>query len=337
MADAATEVMIDCLEAFEPLAKPLVAGEPGGRLAEALRARNAKPAQWLRMAVASSGLVPRPWPQSGPFDAAFVRLPKAKAALDFALHAAASELAPGALIAVFGGNDEGVKSAAARLEVVADDVTTVRTQRHCRIIAGRRKTEIAGHRGQLARWRTVLNLDLDGQHLAWTTYPGVFARGGLDDGTRLLIANLPDMPPRLRVLDFAAGSGVIGRAVRHRQPTADLVLLDADALAIEAARENVEGAHVVVGSNLAAAGAKPFDLIVSNPPLHQGVGENHAVLAHLIAEAPRHLAGGGRLLLVVQRRVPVMPALEAAFGNAQILADDGRYTVAAATRMSSRR
>lgn len=335
--DAATEVMIGCLETLGPWVRPLVVGEPGGRLAEALRAGGAKPVQWLRMALASSGLTARPWPQEGACDVAFVRLPKAKAALDFALHAAASRVPAGGLIAVFGSNDEGVKSATARLEVIADSVETYRIQRHARVITGRRRGDGAVIKGQLADWRTTQDIELGGGRLAWVSYPGVFAKGGLDEGTRLLIAHLPDVEPRMRVLDFAAGSGVIGRAILQRQPEAELTLLDADALAIEAARENVPGAQLIVGDSLSASGTRPYELIVSNPPLHQGVAESHAVLSKLVAEAPDHLAGGGRLVLVVQRRVAIVAALEAGFGNVQVLADDGRFTVVAATRIPKRR
>lgn len=335
--DAATEVMIGCLETLGPLARPLLVGEPSGRLADALRAQGAKPVQWLRTALASSGLTARPWPQDGACDAAFVRLPKAKAALDFALHAVASRLPAGGLIAVFGANDEGVKSALPRLEVVADSVETYRIQRHARVITGRRRGDNAGLKGQLADWRTSQEIEFGSERIAWVSYPGVFAKGGLDDGTRLLIAHLPEVEPRMRVLDFAAGSGVIGRAILERQAEAELTLLDADALAIEAARENVPGAQMIVGDSLSASGTRPYELIVSNPPLHQGVAESHAVLQRLVAEAPGHLAGGGRLLLVVQRRVAVVAAMEAAFGNAQVLADDGRFTVVAATRIPTRR
>lgn len=335
--DAATEVMIGCLEALAPCERPLVVGEASGRLAAVLRAGGARPGIWLWSAVGAQGVIARAWPPDGPFDAAFVRLPKAKPALDFALHATASRLAPGAPIAVFGLNGEGVKSAAVRLAAVADEVTTLRTRQHARVIAGRRKATIPGFKASLADWRTVQDIDVAGQRVAWVSYPGVFAKGGLDAGTHLLIAHLPVVEPGALVLDFAAGSGVIARAVLDREPRAVVSLVDADALALEAARENVPAATALVGTGLEAAGSRPFDLIVSNPPLHLGVVESHAVLDHLIASAPKHLASGGRLILVVQRRVPVVPALEAAFGNAQVLADDGRFTVAAATRMSKRR
>ena len=40
------------------------------------------------------------------------------------------------------------------------------------------------------------------------------------------------------MLDFCCGSGIIAGAVREREPSAELTLLDADAAALEAARKH---------------------------------------------------------------------------------------------------
>ena len=44
------------------------------------------------------------------------------------------------------------------------------------------------------------------------------------------------------VLDFASGSGVITAALTHRDPSLDLHMLDADAVALRAATKNVPDA-----------------------------------------------------------------------------------------------
>ena len=49
----------------------------------------------------------------------------------------------------------------------------------------------------------------------------------------------------------------------------------------------------------------PYEAILSNPPLHRGIAEDHALLEQLIADAPAHLAPGGVLQIVVQRRLPL--------------------------------
>ena len=51
--------------------------------------------------------------------------------------------------------------------------------------------------------------------------------------------------------------------------------------------------------------AADYAAILSNPPLHKGIAEDHALLEQLIADAPAHLAPGGCLQIVVQRRIPL--------------------------------
>lgn len=292
--------------------------------------RGARPGIWLRRAGGHAR--PAPWPEPGPFTAACVRLPKAKDELAFLLGAASTVLAPGAPIVVLGANDEGIRSAATLLEHVAEAVETLSTRRHCRVIAGQRLPVLSDPRRTLADWRDALTIDLGEGPRRWITYPGLFARGRLDDGTRLLLEHLPAIAPQARVLDYACGTGVIAAAVLLNQPAARLDLLDNDALAIEAARENVPGAHLHLGESLTAVAGGRYAAILSNPPIHEGVGESHAVLARLIADAPGCLEPRGLLQIVVQRRVKLEPLLKAAFGGAQVVADDGRFRVWRAIR-----
>ena len=53
--DAATDVMIGCLDEFGDVSRPLVVGEPSGQLADALRVRGAKPVQWSCLDRVKSG------------------------------------------------------------------------------------------------------------------------------------------------------------------------------------------------------------------------------------------------------------------------------------------
>ncbi|CAK0886074.1 unnamed protein product [Prorocentrum cordatum] len=188
--------------------------------------------------------------------------------------------------------------------------------------------------------------------------PGLFAGGLVDVMTRHLLDQLqavdslprehPSTPPwslrgpDCRVLDFACGSGVLAAGVRQLWPEARLVLLDADAVALEAARRNVPGAEEVVladglgGLGAAEAAAEPFDLIVSNPPVHRGHADDLSVLMRLISEAPARLRPRGELWLVSQEHVPTGQLFELARksqpGSALLVTEmvptaDGRFTI----------
>jgi 16S rRNA G1207 methylase RsmC len=156
----------------------------------------------------------------------------------------------------------------------------------------------------------------------WHTYPGLFAGGGLDVMTNVLLKAMPGKFGLERnhenapftVLDYCAGSGVLAAALQSRIPqNSVLTLCDADSVALHCARENfVVNAHhtqrtVVVPSDC-FGGLSPtetFDLIVSNPPVHLGLQSEFTVLRQLLCECVNRLNNGGTCWLVAQRYVPV--------------------------------
>ena len=144
--------------------------------------------------------------------------------------------------------------------------------------------------------------------------------------TLALLARLPTPPPKARVLDACCGSGTIAAALHARAAALKaLHVLDADAVAIAAARENVPAAsaHLLCDgwphapSAFAARGGKPlrYDWIVSNPPVHRGQPDDFRVVLGLVRGGYDRLRKGGVLWMVAQQQVPI----------GRMLAADGRY------------
>ena len=187
-------------------------------------------------------------------------------------------------------------------------------------------------RGTLAAWRTLSRIAIGGIVRDWVSYHGTFAAGRIDEGTALLLSALPPPAAGARVLDFGCGTGIIAAATQALAPDAMVDALDNDAVALQALRENVAGARGILGASLADAGRQAYDAILSNPPLHQGIAEDHALIEQLIGSAPASLAPGGILQIVVQRRVPLDRRLAQHFGEVSIVAETGRYRVWRAAR-----
>ncbi len=323
---AATDLLIKHLPELPFQTPVLVMEDPrGGPLAAKLSSAGLVVEVWNRRAV--GGKRATPWPPEGPFGTVALRLPRAKEELDMALRGAAGSLAPGGNILVYGAKDEGIGSVSRRLEPTYQGVKTVALGGHCRVLGGVLSPTFSGEGASLDAWRAEGRLVYGEVDRTWVSYPGVFAHGRLDPGTRLLLDKLPALKPGARVLDYGCGSGVVGAVVMGRYPQVRLDLLDIDAVALEAVAENVPGARVLLGDGLPALVDEPYDLIVSNPPFHRGKAEEPEMIHGLILDSPRVLAGTGSLVLVAQRRIPLEETFRLRFGAVAVLGDAGGFRV----------
>ena len=321
---AADDLIRRSLDAIDFGGRILLANQ-GGALPSLLAARGLAFGLWNRRLIGSGKA--EPWPPAGPFDVALLRLPKAKDEQEMAVHACLGVLAPGGRLIVYGGNEEGIRSAAGMIERLCGGVETLATRGHGRVLAARRPADPSQLRTSLAAWRSTTSLEIADSRRDWVSYPGIFAANRIDEGTALLIEALPPLRAGARVLDYACGSGAIGAGAATLAPGIVLELLDNDSVALEAAHENVPGARLHLGTALAGVGSARYDAILSNPPLHKGLTEDHAQLEQLIADAPTHLQPGGILQIVVQRRVPLDRLLSQHFATVTIAVENGRFRV----------
>ncbi len=178
--------------------------------------------------------------------------------------------------------------------------------------------------------------DLD---LTLTNRPGVFARKGLDPGTRLLVAHLPAIDLPLRVADLGCGNGILALAVARQCPEASILAVDESYLAVASARENKQRAGLSgrdfqfeVGDGLEETEAGSLDLVVCNPPFHQAQAVGDHLAWRMFEQAKRALKPGGELRMVGNRHLGYHVKLKRMFGNCGVLASDRKFVV-----LSSRR
>jgi len=324
------DVLLDVLD-VHPGVPVLVADDAFKFVGDSLHEDGHSIQRWWRVATEQHGA--DVWPSSGPYQAATLRLSKDKGAFEMAISALASVLKPGAPIWVYGANDEGIKSAHKRLTPWFTEAETIDTRRHCRVIRATRSHETECLRSSLGDWLRTVNLAFPDGDIVHQSYPGVFAKGTLDPGTALLLSVLPPPAKSSHILDYACGAGVIGGAVQRWDKSVQLTLIDADAVAVDVAQKNVPNAVVEVGADPMNIGHHaPFDLIVSNPPIHDGKERNYRVVRRLIESAARHLKPGAALWMVVQRQVPVADPLHTHLAAATCVIDDGRFQVWRAIR-----
>ena len=140
-----------------------------------------------------------------------------------------------------------------------------------------------------------------GKTLRFTTDAGVFSRGELDAGTRLLLDALPDVLEG-SVLDLGCGWGPIGISVKAAWPETDVTLADVNLRALSWAEKNAARNGVRVSclesDGFSALEGRTFDAVITNPPIRAG----KQVIYRLFREAFDHLSTGGSLFLVIRKQ-----------------------------------
>ncbi len=304
-----------------PNAPVLVMNDPTDRVATAC---GDNVASWHRRAGTNRSA--SPWPQGGPFQTILLRLPKSKDELTMSLAASHSVLAKGGQLFLYGANDEGIKSAPPRLAPCFDRAVTLLTKGHARLIRATR-SKMDAPKPNLAAWKEQVVIETPQGTLDITSYPGVFAHTRLDTGTATLLDRLPKTDGPMRVLDFGCGAGILSAAFLRTNPQADITLFDNDSVALEAARENVPKANTVLGSKLADLDDRQFDLILSNPPIHDGKEQDFSILEDLCRNAPRYLSKKGEIRMVVQRTAPAARLLGESFATVDLIGENKSFRV----------
>jgi 16S rRNA (guanine1207-N2)-methyltransferase len=180
-----------------------------------------------------------------------------------------------------------------------------------------------------------MTVEVRGLRLRLSTDAGVFARGGLDRGTELLLEAL-ELGPCEMILDLGCGYGILGIAAAKLSDGGHVVLTDVNERAVKLAKTNlrengVANAEVRVGDLYAPVSDLAFDHIVCNPPIRAGRG----VVDRIISEAPARLLEGGRLWLVARTRQgadAISERMSRAFGNAEIVRRGSGYKVMRSTK-----
>lgn len=180
-------------------------------------------------------------------------------------------------------------------------------------------------------WKTYQHMKLNG--LTIYSLPGVFSANELDVGTDLLLSTL-EQTIRGDVLDMGCGAGVIGAYIKQHNPKAHITMTDIHATALASAKRTLVENKLdgeVVASDIFSHITGKFDLIISNPPFHDGIDTAYRVVTELIDQAKWHLKQGGELRIVANAFLPYPDLLDQHFGSHQVLAKTNKFKVYSVT------
>ena len=312
------------------------------------------------------------------FDLVLSHLPRGRAVQQELIRGAAWVLRPGGRFYFVASKRAGVKGAVAYARELFGRCGVVRQKKGYHValaVRPARLQPLPPVDGYVTR-----TITLDDAETTLVSKPGVFAWDRLDDGTAALVDAM-EIGPHDCVLDLGCGTGLAGlaaarRAVHPPSPhrggageqgrdaamardpsprrggagggVGQVVLVDADARAVESARRTLEAnsianAEVLLsdcGSAVLSAGLRQaqsgrsrqrfgrrFDVVITNPPFHQGVGVDYEVACQFVRDAARVLRRDGCLFLVANRFLRYGDLIRATFGNVATAYADNRYHV----------
>jgi 16S rRNA (guanine1207-N2)-methyltransferase len=147
-------------------------------------------------------------------------------------------------------------------------------------------------------YKATFQYDIFGKRLSMHIPHDVFSTQRIDEGTLLLLENLPDSKPK-SILDMGCGYGALGLPIAAIHPETHVDLVDRDLLAVEWSKKNAAANSL---GNVNAFGSLGFrdvrgkyDWILCNVPAR--IGE--PFIKNLIHHGCARLNPGGELRVVV--------------------------------------
>lgn len=171
------------------------------------------------------------------------------------------------------------------------------------------------------------------QGMDFYSKPGVFGWEKVDRGSQLLVSALADVCKYIKsvdsVIDIGCGWGYLMMSTQSMN-IARCVATDNNVAAIEAAQKNFAARGMDVECRLddcAEHVRERFDLILCNPPFHQGfsIGEN--ITIKFLKAAARMSRRSTRAVFVVNQFIPMEKLAADYFSQIRVMAAQNGFTV----------
>lgn len=177
----------------------------------------------------------------------------------------------------------------------------------------------------------IYNTQIENQQieLKLKTSESLFSKNQIDEATDFLLRSLKNVKAN-KILDCGCGSGVIGLAMCKRYKCqADLIDINVNALnlaKLNAKANDLENYVNIYPEDMSQIEGK-YDLIISNPPFHEGVSKNTKYTLGLFAQAVNCLNEGGKLIVVANCFLKYEQELLRYFKQVQIINTNNRFNV----------
>ncbi|MDB6062350.1 MAG: hypothetical protein JWM78_2453 [Verrucomicrobiaceae bacterium] len=183
------------------------------------------------------------------------------------------------------------------------------------------------------------SLTIPDYQLTLSAGPNVFARDKFDIGARFFIEQFKQLPRSARIADLGCGNGILGMLAKRMQPSSAVAFFDDSYQAVAAAELNYRyngfddlfpAATFQVDDVFSNYNGAAFDLILCNPPFHQGHVVGDQIAWQMFKQSRDLLTPQGELWIVGNRHLQYQSMLKKIFGNCRQIAANTKFVVLAA-------
>ncbi|MCM2291743.1 class I SAM-dependent methyltransferase [Allorhizobium sp. BGMRC 0089] len=295
---------------------------PDGFAAELALVQGFRP-EFLRLQAARHQ--PQPVMEGEDFNGALILLTKHKGENENRIAEALKRVKTGGLIVIAGTKEDGVQSLRKRLDRLGLDPQSM--PKYHGVAIWFAVPDDASPSIEALSSQPVI---IEGR---FETFAGQFSHTHADPGSELLVERFPEGFDG-NAADFGAGWGFLSVMLAEKAPRVNRIdLFEANYEALEQAKKNLARNCPKLTArffwqDLANEPPKEkYDLIVINPPFHEGHAAEPSIGEAMIRTAAGALSHGGELLMVANRGLPYEPLLKDIFREQSEICRNARYKV----------
>ena len=265
----------------------------------------------------------------------YYRTSKEKAVVHHVINAAARLLKTGGELILAGEKHQGIQTYIKKAEQRLGSEAAVKKDGPARIGVIQRKSvgEILDD-SDYSTLRPAVSAD----DVVFHSKPGVFGWQKIDQGSAFLASHLNTTAIKdRRLLDLGCGYGYISVMAQKYLPALTHAT-DNNAAAILACRKNFASNNItgdVIADHIGASLASGYDVVLCNPPFHQGFDVEHSLTHDFVAASARLLAKHGQAFFVTNSFVPLEKVAARYFGRVSVLANNRQFKVMLLTNARS--
>lgn len=259
------------------------------------------------------------------YDVIIIKLPKSLELLDAQLHRISDLLTPDGTV-IAGGMTRNIHTSTFKhFNKYFQEVEGSLAKKKARLIFAEKAVE---------KKQPLKNFDfVIGRGLQISTRPGLFGGAKMDLATAFLLENCGVPNHAQDIVDLGCGNGVIGLSLAKDYPDRTFHFVDESQAAVEVAKVNWKKnfgeaeAHFVQDHGLQSFADNSVDVIVTNPPFHQGYVNTNQLAEFFFTEAARVLKDQGQLWVVANNHLGYQVFLDNIFSRVKIARKSKKFLV----------